>query len=228
MSMKAYKKKRNIMVKYINKPSHLKKITPQLKLVVSNPDPLEEKADDSSQIMSSNTGFMAGVRNIGLQIYEMNIQDPFHDLECDLILEIQKSRDETTAVCHFPAILKESNKFLDEDETLYGIIVVQFQMKALEQLFLFCAGQDASQLTIYMDDAQAEGFGIYHDFLSHYDETLTEKGEQTEMVIPTDRKAFDRWRVFMNKTSLAFEQDLWRGHRDNLAIRRYLKSRPHA
>ena len=209
-----------------NKPSISENNQPcSLKLVISNPA-LLPVASAPSQPALSRVEFSAKVRSKGYNLFEMNIQDPFHDLGCDLILEIEKSRGETTAVCHFPAILNESNKFLDEDETLYGIIVVQFQMKALEQLFLFCADHDASRLTIYMDDAQAEGFGIYHDFLSHYDETLTEKGEQTEMVIPTDRKAFDQWRAFMKKTSLAFEQDLWRGQRDNPAIRRYLKSCP--
>jgi hypothetical protein len=76
-----------------------------------------------------------------------------------------------------------------------------------------------------MDDAQAEGFGILQDFLAYCDETLTENGEQTEMVIPTDREAFDKWYGFMTEMSLKFEQDLWREQRFNPAIRNYLKSR---
>jgi len=81
---------------------------------------------------------------------------------------------------------------------------------------------------IYMDDTQAEGFGIYQNFLVYCDETLTGNGEQTEMVIPSDQKTFDKWLTFMNKTNLDFEQDLWREQRTNPAIRRYLKSRAHS
>jgi hypothetical protein len=132
---------------------------------------------------------------------------------------------ETVAVCHFRVILNEASRFLDEDEGLYGIIMLRFQMRVLEQLFMFSINHNASQLTIYMDDDQAEGFGIYDDFLSRYDETLTENGKQTEMVIPADQKTFDRWLGFMTEMNLKFEQDLWRGQRTNPAIRDYLKSR---
>ena len=197
-----------------------------LKLVVSNPEPIQA-APVSSQLTPSNVGFMVKTRKIGPQIYEMSIRDPFHDLGCDLILDIEESRGKTVAVCHFPVILNEPNKFLHEDEDLYGIIVVQFQMKVLDQLFLFCTDQGASQLTIYMDDAQAEGFGIYKKFLVHCDETLTENGEKTEIIVPTDQENFEKWRNFMKKTSHGFEQDLWREQQLNPAIRHYLKSRAH-
>jgi hypothetical protein len=205
------------------KPPLSKKVPPQLKLVVSNPAPVQETSLFPS--MPSNAGFTAEVRKRGFDLYEMNLQDPFHSLECELILDIEKNGNEMTVVCHFPSILNESHRLLDEDETLYGIIMVQFQMKVLEQLFMFCTNHNASRLSIYMDDDQAEGFGVYQDFLTHCDETLTENGEQTEMVISTDQKAFDKWRSFMTKTNLEFEQGLWREQRFNPAIRHYLKSR---
>ena len=208
------------------KTPHSLAATPTLKLVVSNPAPVQA-ASDASQAIPSSARFSVKVRSRGHNLYEIKIQDPFHDLGCDLILEIEKEEGETAVVCHFPTILNESNKFLDEDETLYGIIAVQFQMNALEQLFLFCANHNASQLTIYMDDDQAEGFGIYQDFLIHCDETLTENGEKTEMIIPTDQETFNKWRSFMAKTSHGFEQDLWREQGLNPTIRRYLKSRAH-
>jgi len=202
-----------------------KKEEPKLKLVVSNPA-FVQKVSASSKPTLSKAGFSAKVRNIAADVYEMGIRDPFHDLGCDLILDIEESRGETVAVCHFPAILNEPNRFLDEDEDLYGAVMLRFQMKVLEQLFMFCAHHNASQLTIYMDDAQAEGFGIYDDFLSHYDETLTENGEKTEMIIPTDRETFDKWLGFMAEANFKFEQELWREQRDNPAIRDYLKSLP--
>jgi len=205
------------------KPCHSLTTTPKLTLVVSNSAPVQEPP---SQPTLSTAGFSAVVRGIGADVYEMCIQDPFHDLGCDLILDIETSMGETVVVCHFPAILNETNRFLDEDEDLYGAIMLRFQMKVLEQLFMFCINHNASQLMIYMDDDQAEGFGVYDDFLSHYDEALTENGEKTEMLIPTDRETFDKWLGFMAEMNLKLEQDLWREQRTNPAIRHYLKSRP--
>lgn len=203
-----------------------KKTAPLLKLVVSNPIPLQN-AIAPYQSAPSNARFSTKVCNKGQDLYEMKTQDPFHDLGCDLILEVERDDRETTVVCHFPAILHGSHRLLDEEGTLYGIIVIQFQMKVLEQLFLFCTKHDASHLIIYMDDDQAEGFGIYQDFLVHCEETVTENGEKTEMLISTDQGTFDKWRSFMAEINPKFEQELWREQRFNPTIQRYLKSRAH-
>jgi hypothetical protein len=208
-----------------DKPSLSEITTPQLKLVVSNPPPVQE-LPPPSQSIPSNAGFSSEIRNMGPHIYELNIQDPFHDLGCSLILDLEKSGGKTKAVCHFPDILNESNRFLEEDEDLYGIIMVQFQMKVLEQLFMFCANHNAFQLTIYMDGAQAEGFGIYRDFLNHCHKGLTESSEKTEITLPTDGETFNKWLAFMAEMNFQLEQGLWCEQRSNPAIRHYLKSRP--
>ena len=205
------------------KSPHSLAATPTLKLVVSNPAPVQAASDASK----SNARFSVKVSKVENNLYKMSIQDPFHDLGCDLTLESKSGANETTVTCHVPVFLGESNKFLDEDELLYGIIVVQFQMNVLEQLFMFCAKRNASRLTIYMDNVQAEGFGIYQDFLVHCNQTITKNGKQTEMVISTGRKPLSKWRSFMKKNNLELEQDLWREQRFNYAIRRYLKSRAH-
>lgn len=205
------------------KPSSNKKTATYLKLVISNPAPIQE-THTLPKRSASNTGFTAEILKRGDQLYEMKIQDCFRDLECDLILEIEKRMGKTIAICDFSPTLNESNKYLDEDETLYGIIAVQFQMKVLKELFLFCAKHEASELTIYMDDDQAEGFEIYQDFLIYCDEALTEKGEKTKMVISTSREIFDKWCSFMTEINLKLEQDLWREQRFNPVIRGYLKS----
>jgi hypothetical protein len=202
------------------------KTSSHLKLVVSNPIPVQVASDDSQPTVPK-VGFSVKVCSRGHDLYEVSIQDPFHEMECDLIMEIERDTNETTVACHFPVILSEQNKFLDEDETLYGIIAVQFQMNVLEQLFMFCANHNASQLTIYMDDAQAEGFGVYRDFLVYSDENPTDNEEQTEIIIPTDPKTFGKWLTFMQRTNFEFEQDLWREQRLNPAIRHYIKSRAH-
>lgn len=192
-----------------------------LTLVVSNPDPVQENTPEPA---SSNTGFMVEVRNIDPRTYEMEVQDSFHDLEGSLLLDIKKQRKKTAVVCHFPDIFDDSNKFLAEDETLYGTIMVQFQLKVLEQLLLFCGDHDASQLIISMDDASAEGFEVYHHFLAQQNHNLTTDGEQTKMVISVNAEALNGLRNFMKENTLQFEQGLWREQGSNLAIRNYLKS----
>ena len=206
-----------------NEPSLFKVTATNLKLVVSNP-PFAPKSPASCQPTPLHTNFAVEVQERGILVYEMSIKDPFHDLACDLILDIEVSSDKKVVACHFPLILDETNKFLDEDETLYGTIMVKFQMRVLEQLFLFCNGHNASELNIHMDDEQAEGFGIYQEFLSDCDESLPENTAQAEIVISTDQKMFVKLCAFMEKTNFGLDQDLWREQRSNPAIRRYLKS----
>ena len=103
---------------------------------------------------------------------------------------------------------EELYEFVEEDETLYGSLMIQFQMKILEQLFLFCSIHYASTLVVYTDDDQAEALGIYQDFLSYKAQTLTHNGEKTEMVIPVDRKTFEVWIDFMDQINRKFQQSL--------------------
>lgn len=204
-----------------DKSSCSKETASHLTLVVSNPEPVQEKTPESTL---PNAGFKAEVRNIAPQAYEIEIQDSAHELECDLLLNIKKQRGRTAVVCHFPDIFDDSNKLLEEDETLYGTIMIQFQLKVLEQLFLFCGDHKASQLIISMEDATAEGFEIYHHFLSQQGQSLATDGGQTEMVISTNTKALNGLRNFMKENTLQLEQSLWRQQNSNPAIRNYLKS----
>jgi hypothetical protein len=205
---------------------------PHLKLVVSNPTPVEA----TPFILARPTeGFFADVRSVPVQdepltLFEMRIKDPSHYLECDLALEVEEGLEEDEegkVICHFPPIQDgHLNKLVMEDETLFGLILVQFQMRVMEQLFLFCSDQCASQLIIYMDDDQAEKFGVYESFLRRQGKVLTINGEQTEMVMPADQKTFDAWVDFMDKTCQNFRQTLWKDQKENPVIQFYLKSDP--
>jgi hypothetical protein len=199
-----------------------------LKLVISNP-PLAQEHRPLFKPAVSKSEFAVGIEKKSFDLYEMTLLDPPHDLECELTLEIEGNLGQAASrnvICHFPAILmQEGNKLMREEELLYGLVMVQFQMKILEQLLLFCTKHNASHLVIYMDDDQVEGFGIYQDFLVHQDPTLTKNGEQTEMIIPANKETIDDWMNFMAATTLSFEQELWREQRSNAVIRQYLKSR---
>ncbi len=210
------------------KPSHLK-------LVASNPTPVEETPFPPFLLARPTEGFSAEVshvpvKNTPLTLFEMTIKDPSHYLACTLALELEEGLEEDEegkVICHFPPIQDEPlNKLVMEDETLFGLILVQFQMRVMEQLLLFCSEQCASELTLYMDHDQAEKFGIYESFRTHQGKALTFNGEQTEMVMPADPETFDAWVDFMDKTSRDFRQTLWKDQKENPVIRFYLKSDP--
>ncbi|MGV8947665.1 MAG: hypothetical protein ACOH1N_14655 [Lutibacter sp.] len=213
-----------------NDKGYLSKITiPHLKLVVSNPEPLQvtslsQEIETNRNIFSS---FTTNVRVKGPCLYEMALQDLSHYLACDLILDVEENNEEyegKTVFCHFPTLSDEGlNNFVAEDQSLCDIIMVQFQMKILEQLLLFCATHNASSLVIFADDVQADDLGVYQDFLTYEDQTFTSKGEKTEMVIPADRETFDAWIDFMDQTNGKFKQSLWRDQKTNPIIRQYLK-----
>lgn len=199
-----------------------------LYIVPKSPRP--SSLDTPSQASDSNdakASFSAEVHVKGPGLYEMALQDPSHYLKCDLFLEVEDRNQEyegKVVICHFPNLDGEMlSNFVEEDETLYGALMIQFQMRILEQLFLFCATHYASTLVIFADDAQAEDLGIYEDFLASEDQTLTPKGEKTEMVIPADRQTFEAWLDFMQKTTADFQQTLWHEQKLNPVIRQYLK-----
>ncbi|MGV8949302.1 MAG: hypothetical protein ACOH2E_08100 [Candidatus Paracaedibacter sp.] len=208
-----------------------------LYIVPKSPHPSSSEA--SSQTSDSNSpaldsdsaraSFTAEIRRKGPGLYEMALQDPSHYLKCDLFLEVEDSNQDyegRVVICHFPNLAGDGlNTFVEEEETLYGALMVQFQMKILEQLFLFCATHYASTLVIFADDAQADDLGIYEDFLAYEDQTLTSSGEKTEMVIPADRQTFEAWLDFMQKTTADFQQTLWHDQKTSPAIRQYLKMR---
>lgn len=207
---------------------------PTLKIVVSNPDPVGVAAPSqetpSAKNLDAPSSFTVEVRMKGPYLYEMAIHDPFHYLKGDFMLEVEEARGEGgsgSVICHFPTLSDEAlNGFVEEDETLYGMLMIQFQMQVLEQLLLFCATHCASTLIIFADDAQADALGVYRDFLTYKDQTLTRKGEKTEMAIPANREAFDAWIDFMDQVNRKFQRSLWHEQKANPVIRKYLKNSP--
>jgi hypothetical protein len=171
--------------------------------------------------------FSCEIRIKGPDSYILTAQDSSRGLETQLPLKIEGNYEEykeITVKCQFPMINDEALMALvDEDETLFGILMIQFQMSILHQLFLFCASHYATKLTICADEAQAEQLGIYQEFITQQNETLHEKSEKTEMCIVTNSQTFEEWRDFMAAANIKFGQSMWRGQGTNSVIRQYLK-----
>jgi hypothetical protein len=213
----------NLMAKQ-KKPSHLK-------LVVVNPPPIQKKS--FSQTRDPNTGFAAEIRKTGdARRYILMACDPFHFLDCEIGLEIHDDEDEglepRTVTCHFPNILDEDlNEFVEEDETLYAMILMLFQLKVLEQILLFCSDHDASSLLINTDStSEGHALEIYRDLTIYEDKIPTLMGTRAQLVIPTALETFDKLLDLMDNVNQDFRKTLWENQSTNPAIREYLKFNP--
>jgi len=203
------------------------KSAPKLTLVVSNPAPAQEDAAENEDDASTE-GFSVEIHDEGGQVYYMVAKDPFHRLKCTLKLEVIANPDDygIGVICHFPKIAdKAFNKFVNWDETLYGNLMVQFQMGLMEELLLFCGDHHASGLVVYVNDDQAKLLSIYESLIVRQDQVLLKDiGEKTVLVISVDCEAFDRWVDFVEDTAHGLHQALWSEQKHNSSVRAYLKA----
>ena len=207
------------------------KSPPYLKLVVSNPPSAENK--NPPQTINSNTGFTSEIREKQPPHYTLVASDPFHRLDCEIALEIHDHENEEeweprSVVCHFPHILgKELNEFIEGDETLYGMIMVQFQLKLLEQLLLFASNQDALNLLVQVDNgSEGHALEVYRSLVTHEDKIPIKTGEKIQMLIPATVESFDKLIDLVDHINRDFRQMLWEDQRNNPVIRDYLTSNP--
>jgi hypothetical protein len=159
----------------------------------------------------------------------MAAQDPSHHLSCELILEIEIKNNDTatqSVICHFPQIIDaELSNFVDDDETLLGVVMIHFQMKIFEQLLTFCLSHQVSKLIIYPDETYSDYLGIYREFLAFGNHNLVSENSR-DMIVPIDQQIYADWMDYMNQICLRFRQTLWQNQRKNFAIKNYLKTHP--
>jgi hypothetical protein len=203
-----------------------------LKLIVSQtnkPTDLKTFCRDSKKTLSTEQ-FSANIHPNGPFLYTMTVQDPSHFLACELVLEVeakQKYTELNTVICHLPSIQEDDlSNLVEDDETLFCVIMIQFQMKILGQLLLFCINQKAAELKIYADDTYAGNLGIYHEFLSYGDPKDADSTDYLEIVVPINQQTYTEWIDFMNQICLKLRQSLWQNQKKNFAIKKYLKSHP--
>ncbi|MGV8949377.1 MAG: hypothetical protein ACOH2E_08495 [Candidatus Paracaedibacter sp.] len=204
---------------------------PLLKLVVSNPPLIKKKT--ISQMTIPNTGFTAEIQMRSPSYYALVARDAFHCLDYELILKIHDHKDEEeletrSAICHFPNILvEELDASIGEDEIFYGMIIIQFQMKILKQMLLFCGSHNIINLVIYADEtSEGHALGIYQSLAIYEDKFPTTTGVKTKMIIPASQKTSDKLTGLMEGANYNFREALWRNQRTNYAIKAYLKADP--
>lgn len=229
--------------------------TEDLMTMLDNLDHLASEAH-SHQTPHKKSSFKTQTHEKAPGVYVLEAQDPSHFLETSLLLELQDQSSSTPttpledgpisgdlplkeAICHLPEVCDDRfKKFIWEDPVLYKIIRTMFQMKVLDQVFLFCESHKASRLVVFSDNDN--DLSIYRDFFVYKnqktntpepDNTTEEKGNEAEeeedgLLIPVDEQTLEIWRDFMETVTVNFRRVLWNGQKTNPLIQHYLRFCP--
>ena len=214
-----------------------------LKLVINNSALISkgalskqsEKIDDDFETSPIGTLLFDCIQ-IASSLYIFRARDLDHNLTCEMSLELTEgfafSRDDPRGkkyfnpimACNFPSIdVSRFNEKVCWDEYLQGTLMLQFQLKILEQLLLFCEEKDAAQLVLVINNVNYDDLEIYRHFAVTEEQGIVAGGGHTKIVIPTDREAYDEVIEFMDKVDEDFRQTLWRHQKANPTFRKYLR-----
>lgn len=203
-----------------------------LRLVVSNPAPSPLQEEETLPKVNTGNGFTAQIRKKGDNLYTFMARDPAHWLDCRFDLKLHEDEEDLepmTVTCHFPDMPSEILfDMVGEDETLLGILHIQFQVKVLEKLLLFCSDQTASYLFVYTSHIPEEdhALGIYSTLAAYEGLVPTLTGNKVQIAIPTTTESYDKLLDLMDRLNRDFRQTLWQEQRTSPTIRKYLKSNP--
>jgi hypothetical protein len=184
-----------------------------------------------------NDSFLIDFQMFSQNLHVFRATDRNHELRCEMVLEVMESLVPSDAqgeegaylapvvACSFPSISPQKlSEKISFDAYLRDILMFQFHLKILEQLFIFCEEKGAVNLILTMNDAEWDYLEIYSRFFILEEQVITSKGAQMRIVIPTDAHTYDEIIDFMDDLGKEFRTVLWRAQNTNLAFREYLKS----
>ena len=194
-----------------------------------------------ANLATLSDSFLVHTQEFSPNLHVFRAKDYTHQLLCEMTLEVKEvfvSLEEEgedggylapIVACSFPPIsLQKLNEKTSFDGYLQELLMGQFQLKVLEQLLLFCEQKDAANLMLTLNDpvneADLDYLKFYRRFLVSEEQVTTPRGEETQIMIPTDVDTYDQVIDFMDKIDREFRCALWRGQSINPAFREYLKS----
>jgi hypothetical protein len=194
-----------------------------------------------ANLATLSDSFLVHTQEFSPNLHVFRAKDYTHQLLCEMTLEVKEifvSLEEEgegggylvpVVACSFPPIsLQKLNEKTSFDGYLQELLMGQFQLKVLEQLLLFCEQKDAANLMLTLNDpvneADLDYLKFYRRFLVSEEQVTTPRGEETQIMIPTDVDTYDQVIDFMDKIDREFRCALWRGQSINPAFREYLKS----
>jgi hypothetical protein len=199
------------------------------------PQGLEEK------LATLSDSFLVHIQEFSPNLHVFMAKDYTHELLCRMTLEVKEvfvsvgedgeggGHLAPVVACSFPSIsLQKLNEKTSFDGYLQELLMGQFQLKILECLLLFCEQEGAANLILTLNDtvidADPDYLKFYRRFLVSEEQVTTSRGEETQIMIPTDADTYDNVIDFMDKIDREFRCALWRGQSINSAFREYLKS----
>jgi len=192
-----------------------------------------------ANLATLSNSFLVHIQEFSPNLHIFMAKDYTHELLCEMALEVKEifiSLEEegesggylaSVVACSFPPIsLQKLNEKTSFDGYLQELLMGQFQLKILEQLLLFCEQKDAAHLLLTLNDpvneADLDYLKFYRRFLISEEQVTTSRGEETQIMIPTDVGTYDNVIDFMDKIDREFRSALWRGQSINPAFRAYL------
>jgi hypothetical protein len=110
------------------------------------------------------------------------------------------------------------------DEYLYNMLMIRFYLNVLDDLLVFCEDYHVQGLMLTVRDDHLRVVETYQPFITKEMQEFTDKGERTQVIIPTFVDTYDALVDLMDNMDRDFRQTLWRQQRNNPIIRAYLKS----
>ncbi|MBM3633522.1 MAG: hypothetical protein FJX03_07490 [Alphaproteobacteria bacterium] len=179
--------------------------------------------------------FLTDFQSFSENLYVFRAQDFDLQLTCEMTLELKEALtcspeegDEGEYLmpilsCNFPRIdTRRFNEKVCWDEYLQGMLMVQFQLKVLEQLFLFCEEKGAVNLMLTFNETNLDYLEIFQRFIISEEQVTIAEDELTIVGIPTHVENYDAVVDFMDDLDKNLYQTMWRDQKVNPAFRNYL------
>ena len=174
-----------------------------------------------AKLATLSDSFLVHTQEFSPNLHVFRAKDYTHQLLCEMTLEVKEvfvSLEEEgedggylapIVACSFPPIsLQKLNEKTSFDGYLQELLMGQFQLKVLEQLLLFCEQKDAANLMLPLNDpvneADLDYLKFYRRFLVSEEQVTTPRGEETQIMIPTDVGTYDQVIDFMDKVDREF------------------------
>lgn len=179
--------------------------------------------------------FLADFQPFSEKLYVFRARDFDHQLTCEMTLELKEAMtsslgegDEEECLmpivtCNFPRI--DTHRFNEKvcwDEFLQGMLMIQFQLKVLEQLFLFCEEKGVVNLMLTFNETNLDYLEIFQRFIISEEEMSLGGDELTVVGIPTHVENYDAVVDFMDDLDKNLYQTMWRDQKINPTFRNYL------
>lgn len=183
---------------------------------------------------SLNDSLLVDYQEFSQNLYVFRVKDCDHDLFCEMVLEVKESlvfSEEqggylaSVVACSLPNIsLQKLNEKTGLDGYIQELLVFQFHLKILEQLFLFCEQKEAVKLILTLHGINLGYLELYSRFCASEEQTAPLRGEQMELSLSADVHTYDEIIDFMGELEKNFRKILWREQTANRTFRQYLKS----